>query len=57
MRAAYDALAEIERQWGNAVGANALVRLRDALAQVVIPDERLRDRIAHCSVDHHQALH
>jgi DNA-binding MarR family transcriptional regulator len=34
MRAAYDALAEIEREWTTAVGAKALVRLRDALAQV-----------------------
>jgi DNA-binding MarR family transcriptional regulator len=34
MRAAYDALAEIEQEWTAALGARALVRLRDALAQV-----------------------
>jgi DNA-binding MarR family transcriptional regulator len=34
MRAAYDALTEIEQEWTAAVGAKALVRLRDGLAQV-----------------------
>jgi DNA-binding MarR family transcriptional regulator len=34
MQAAYGALAEIESEWADAVGAKALVRLRDALAQV-----------------------
>jgi DNA-binding MarR family transcriptional regulator len=34
MRAAYEALAEIEREWVDALGANSLTRLRDALAQV-----------------------
>ena len=34
MRAAYDALAEIEREWAGTVGAEALGRLRDALAEV-----------------------
>jgi DNA-binding MarR family transcriptional regulator len=34
MRAAYGALEEIEREWAAAVGTEALVRLRDALAQV-----------------------
>ena len=34
MQAAYEALAEIEREWTAAIGAKALVRLRDALAEV-----------------------
>jgi DNA-binding MarR family transcriptional regulator len=34
MRAAYGALGEIEREWESAVGAESLVRLRDALAEV-----------------------
>jgi DNA-binding MarR family transcriptional regulator len=34
MQAGYAALAEIEREWASVVGAKALVRLRDALAQV-----------------------
>jgi DNA-binding MarR family transcriptional regulator len=34
MRAAYEALAEIETEWTAAVGAEALARLRDGLAQV-----------------------
>jgi DNA-binding MarR family transcriptional regulator len=34
MRAAYEALAEIEGEWTEAIGADALVRLRDGLAQV-----------------------
>jgi DNA-binding MarR family transcriptional regulator len=34
MRAAYGALAEIETEWSAIVGAEALIRLRDALRQV-----------------------
>jgi DNA-binding MarR family transcriptional regulator len=34
MQAAYEALADIEREWVEAVGAKSLTRLRDALAQV-----------------------
>jgi hypothetical protein len=34
MHVAYDALAEVEREWTGVVGAKALVRLRDGLAQV-----------------------
>jgi DNA-binding MarR family transcriptional regulator len=34
MRAAYGALTEIEGEWSRAVGAEALLRLRDALAEV-----------------------
>lgn len=34
MRAAYEALAEIEREWTGEIGADALARLRDGLAQV-----------------------
>ena len=34
MQAAYDALAQIEREWAGAVGATALSRLRDELARV-----------------------
>lgn len=34
MRAAYEALAEIESEWAGVVGAEGLVRLRDALARV-----------------------
>jgi DNA-binding MarR family transcriptional regulator len=34
MKAAYDALAQIEREWSDAVGAKALSRLRDELAKV-----------------------
>jgi DNA-binding MarR family transcriptional regulator len=34
MRAAYDALSEIEREWRGALGAKALTGLRDALAEV-----------------------
>jgi DNA-binding MarR family transcriptional regulator len=34
MRAAYGALAEIESEWAAIVGADALIRLRDALRQV-----------------------
>jgi DNA-binding MarR family transcriptional regulator len=34
MRAAYDALAQIESEWTAAVGAEGLTRLRDGLAQV-----------------------
>lgn len=34
MKAGYEALAEIERQWTSEVGAKALPRLRDALVQV-----------------------
>lgn len=34
MRAAYDALADIEREWSRAVGPKALTRLRDELAQL-----------------------
>jgi DNA-binding MarR family transcriptional regulator len=34
MQAAYDALAEIEREWTAVVGAKALTRLRDELAEL-----------------------
>jgi DNA-binding MarR family transcriptional regulator len=34
MQAAYQALAEIEREWTAVVGAKALTRLRDSLAEV-----------------------
>jgi DNA-binding MarR family transcriptional regulator len=34
MQAAYDALSGIEREWRKALGADALTRLRDALAEV-----------------------
>jgi DNA-binding MarR family transcriptional regulator len=34
MRAAYQALAEIETEWTDAIGADSLARLRDGLAQV-----------------------
>jgi DNA-binding MarR family transcriptional regulator len=34
MRAAYEALGQIEREWADVVGADALVRLHDALARV-----------------------
>jgi DNA-binding MarR family transcriptional regulator len=34
MQAAYNALAEIEADWAGTVGAEALARLRDGLAQV-----------------------
>jgi DNA-binding MarR family transcriptional regulator len=34
MRAAYEALAEIESEWTGRIGADALTRLRDGLAQL-----------------------
>jgi DNA-binding MarR family transcriptional regulator len=34
MRAAYEALAEIETEWTDAMGADSLARLRDELAEV-----------------------
>jgi DNA-binding MarR family transcriptional regulator len=34
MRAAYDALAEVESEWADAVGADTLAELRDRLARV-----------------------
>jgi DNA-binding MarR family transcriptional regulator len=34
MRAAYEALGQIEREWADVVGADALGRLHDALARV-----------------------
>lgn len=34
MQAAYAALTEIEREWASAIGAEALVELRDRLVQV-----------------------
>jgi hypothetical protein len=34
MQAAFAALEEIEREWAGTVGADALVRLRDGLAEV-----------------------
>ena len=34
MRAAYQALSDIEGEWTDAIGADALVQLRDGLAQV-----------------------
>jgi DNA-binding MarR family transcriptional regulator len=41
MQAAYDALAEIEREWTAAIGAKALVRLRNSLAEVRALQQRV----------------
>lgn len=45
MRAACAALAEIESEWAGAVGADVLVRLRDALAQVRSLQKRPRSEV------------